>query len=138
MDRITKSRRSWNMSKIRSSDTKPEMKLRKFLYGRGYRYRIHYKITGKPDIAFPRQKIAIFIHGCFWHQHGCEISAIPKTNTAFWYNKLTENSKRDRKNIISLRRIGWHIKIVWECDLEKRFDQTTKKVLRYIGQFSSG
>lgn len=132
MDRISKSLRSWNMSRIRSEDTNPEIVVRKFLYGQGYRYRVHYHVQGKPDIVFPSHRIALFINGCFWHRHGCTLSAIPKTNTQFWQKKLSDNTKRDKNNLNALKELGWHVRVVWECDIEKRFGGTTRKLLKYI------
>lgn len=118
MDRLTKLRRSWNMSRIRSTDTQPEIILRKYLHKSGFRYRVRYKLTGKPDLVFPKNKIAIFVHGCFWHQHGCNNSVIPKTNTSFWLKKLINNVARDKFVLKELRRKKWKVKKVWECQLE--------------------
>lgn len=127
-DRISKKKRSWNMSRIKSRDTKPEILVRKYLFSKGYRYRLSYKIKGKPDIAFPSRKIAIFINGCFWHLHGCSDSSLPKSNKAFWRKKLMNNKKRDAKNKRDLEKKGWKCITVWECDLKKKRDKTLKKL----------
>lgn len=120
-DIYTKEKRSQIMSGIRSKNTKPEILLRKALFARGLRYRINYKtLPGKPDIVFPRQKVAIFVHGCFWHSHpGCNDSHLPKTNIPFWSNKISSNVKRDRINIDKLHTLGYTVIIVWECELKK-------------------
>ncbi len=128
MDKISKKKRSWNMSRIKGKDTSPELRLRKELFKKGYRYRLHFSIPGRPDIVFPKKKIAIFVHGCFWHQHGCKNTVIPKTNTRFWQEKLLSNVERDRKNIKKLKSDNWKTLVVWECELEKHFPLALKKV----------
>lgn len=106
------------MSAIRSRDTKPERKVRSALHAAGYRYRIHaIWLPGRPDIAFTKRRVAIFVHGCFWHSHpGCKNSAIPRTRTAYWSEKLARNVQRDTMNIEKLRAQGWHAIVVWECE----------------------
>ena len=116
-DRITIRQRSRNMSKIKSKNTKLEMIVREYLFSHGLRYRIHYKVQGRPDIAFPKYKIAIFINGCFWHQHGCRLSVIPKTRTDFWQKKLSANRERDLKVQGFLTSEDWVVITLWECDL---------------------
>jgi len=116
------------MSRIKGKDTSPELRLRKELFKKGYRYRLHFSIPGRPDIVFPKKKIAIFVHGCFWHQHGCKNTVIPKTNTRFWQEKLLSNVERDRKNIKKLKSDNWKTLVVWECELEKHFPLALKKV----------
>lgn len=103
------------------------MILRKYLHKSGYRYRINYPLFGKPDIVFPKQKIAIFVNGCFWHQHGCKNSVIPKTRRVFWKDKLAKNIERDRIVNTSLTKTGWDSKIIWECELEEIFETNNKK-----------
>lgn len=136
MDKISRSRRSWNMSRIRSVNTKPELFVRRFLSSKGLRYRINYQITGKPDIAFTKFKIAIFIHGCFWHKHKCHYSVMPKTNKKFWADKLSANKLRDKKNEKALKKMGWHILTIWECDLSDFPEGTLKKIFRFIQKYS--
>lgn len=120
------------MAQIKAKNTRPELLLRKLLYNAGYRYRICYKIKGKPDIAFPKYKIAIFIHGCFWHNHTCKYASMPKTNTLFWKNKLKQNKKRDKNILDFLSGQGWHIKTVWECQLESDLHKTSQDVIAYL------
>ena len=132
MDRISREKRSWNMSRIRSTDTSLELLVRKHLFARGYRYRIHFKLPGKPDIVFPRLKIAIFVNGCFWHFHGCRLSTIPKTRTDFWTEKLKKNKERDNRNIKELEKLGWNVITLWECSLEDDFNLEMKSLEEFI------
>ncbi|KAA6322534.1 Very short patch repair protein [termite gut metagenome] len=111
------------MSKIRSKNTKPEMALRKALFARGYRYRVNYKkLPGKPDIVFPKYKIAIFVHGCFWHGHekGCIDSHIPKTNIEYWSEKIRKNKERDENNIARILSMEWKVLIIWDCEIQQK------------------
>lgn len=118
----TKETRSYNMSRIRNKDTKPEILVRKFLFSRGFRFRLHEKkLPGKPDIILPKYKTVIFIHGCFWHGHnGCRYFVVPKTRTEWWVNKITGNKTRDSHTEKSLTALGWHTITLWECDLRKK------------------
>lgn len=113
--------RSYNMSKIRSSNTKPEILLRKKLFAEGFRYRINdKKLPGKPDIVLKKYRTVIFVNGCFWHGHqNCKYFTIPKTRTEFWMNKIDGNMERDLKNEEALTKLGWTVVTVWECDLKK-------------------
>lgn len=123
--------RSFNMRQIRSSNTKPELVVRKYLFSMGYRYRINYKkLPGKPDIILPKLKTVIFVNGCFWHGHkGCSFFSLPKTRTKWWKNKIELNIKRDEKNQNLLRRMDYRIIVIWECDLKsKNKDQTLKRL----------
>lgn len=124
-----KETRSYNMSRIRSKDTKPEMLVRKFLFKAGLRYKLHDKsLPGKPDLVFPKYKVALFIHGCFWHKHeGCKYFVIPKTRTEWWLEKIGRNVLKDAENILKLHQLGWVPLIVWECELrpEKRHKTLT-------------
>jgi DNA mismatch endonuclease, patch repair protein len=120
MDRISKEARSRNMSRIRGKDTRPEMTVRQLLFSKGIRYRIHPDLPGKPDIAFFRTKVCVFINGCFWHRHaGCKNSVVPKTNTEFWVRKIAGNVERDGRNYSKLAAEGWRIAVIWECEIEK-------------------
>ncbi len=114
-----KKKRSEVMSKIRSKDTKPEIALRKALFARGFRYRVNdRRLPGKPDIALPKYKTVIFLHGCFWHRHeGCKYAYTPKTNTEFWVDKITSNAERDKINLQKLTALGWNVITVWECEI---------------------
>lgn len=116
-DRITQENRSRNMAAIRGSNTKPELAVRKFLHANGLRFRLHRKdLPGKPDIILPKYRTAIFVHGCFWHLHGCRNTVIPKTRTEWWTAKLEGNRARDEKSSLRLNELGWRVIIVWECE----------------------
>ncbi len=116
----TKEQRSYNMSRIKGKDTKPEMLVRRFLHANGFRYKLHDKtLPGKPDIVLPKYKTVIFVHGCFWHGHeGCRYYVVPKTRTEWWLQKIAKNKTNDTKAIQTLKRPGWKIVMLWECDLK--------------------
>jgi DNA mismatch endonuclease, patch repair protein len=118
MDKISKEHRSWNMSRIRSKDTKPEKVVRSLLHNMGYRFRLHSKsLPGTPDIVLPKYKTAIFIHGCFWHRHsGCNYTYTPKSRIEFWEVKFQKNVERDHEKYRILRELGWYVKVIWECE----------------------
>ena len=131
MDVLTKEQRSYNMSQIRGKNTKPEISLRRALWALGLRYRIHYKLPGKPDIVFPSKKLAVFVDGCFWH--GCpEHSAKPKTNSSFWETKLMGNIERDKKTQALLEKSGWKVLRFWEHDISHSLSSTSEKILRAV------
>jgi len=117
MDTLTREQRSACMSKIRSKDTKPELAVRRVLVKTGFRYRLYAReLPGKPDIANRRKKIAIFINGCFWHQHpGCKRKSRPKSNSEYWEGKLNKNIKKQESDIKMLEELGWKVKVLWEC-----------------------
>ena len=112
--------RSYNMSRIRGKNTKPEMLVRKYLFAHGFRYRLHSKnLPGKPDIVLPKYKTVIFVHGCFWHMHqDCKYFVVPKTRTDWWLNKINGNKANDAKKEQALEQAGWKVLIVWECALK--------------------
>jgi DNA mismatch endonuclease, patch repair protein len=112
--------RSYNMSQIKGKNTKPEMLVRKFLFSKGFRYRLHVKnLPGKPDIVLPKYKTVIFVHGCFWHGHeGCKYFVIPKTRTDWWLNKINTNKRNDDKALVLLKKDHWKIITLWECELK--------------------
>jgi DNA mismatch endonuclease, patch repair protein len=116
----TKQVRSYNMSRIKGKNTKPEMLVRRFLHANGYRYRLHDKrLPGKPDIVLPKYKSIIFVHGCFWHGHkNCKYFVVPKTRTDWWLNKINGNIANDVKAAKALKKEGWRIINLWECDLK--------------------
>ncbi|OZY25888.1 very short patch repair endonuclease [Pseudomonas lundensis] len=117
-DRLTSQKRSWNMSRIRSRDTAPELAVRKVLYRIGYRYRLHSAIVpGKPDIVLTKFKSVIFVHGCFWHRHpGCKFAYTPKSREEFWTKKFEANVRRDEVVKKQLSESGWRNLIIWECE----------------------
>lgn len=116
----TKVIRSFNMSRIKGKNTKPEMVVRRFLHAQGFRYKLHDKtLPGKPDLVLPKYRIVIFIHGCFWHRHeNCRYFVIPKTRTDWWLNKINKNVANDENVVNLLHAAGWKAIIVWECDLK--------------------
>jgi DNA mismatch endonuclease (patch repair protein) len=126
--------RSYNMSRIRSRDTGPEMLLRRWLFSRGFRYRLHdKKLPGKPDIVLPKYRTVIFVHGCFWHGHeGCRYFVMPKTRTEWWREKIQKNAERDKEAVTSLKLIGWKPIELWECELKNsvRIENLKKLELR--------
>ncbi len=112
--------RSKIMSAIRSNDTRPELMVRSALHKLGYRYKLHDpSLPGKPDIVLPRYRTIILVNGCFWHSHQCEMCRIPRSNKSYWLPKLQRNSERDASNERKLRRLGWSVKVLWECKLRK-------------------
>ena len=120
MDTITAERRSWNMSRIKGRDTIPERRVRSLLHRLGYRFSLKRKdLPGRPDVVLPKYKTAVFVHGCFWHRHNnCRNAVLPKTRPDFWLAKLNGNVDRDRRNEVELRRLGWKVLTVWECEVE--------------------
>ena len=118
--------RSYNMSQIRGKNTSPEILVRKYLFSRGLRYRIHARLPGKPDIVLPKYKTVVFIHGCFWHGHsGCEYFVVPRTRTEWWMQKINGNGAHDFRNRKALESLGWRVLVVWECELRKTGMQQT-------------
>lgn len=117
----SKETRSYNMSRIRSKDTKPELLVRKFLHKNGFRYRLHVKdLPGKPDIVLPKYKTVIFVHGCFWHGHeGCRYFILPKSNEGYWHPKIQKNISKDQNNKATLSIKSWKSVTVWECQLKR-------------------
>jgi DNA mismatch endonuclease (patch repair protein) len=131
-----KATRSFNMSRIRSENTKPEMLVRRFLHTNGFRYSLHKKtLPGKPDIVLPKYKTIIFIHGCFWHGHAnCKYFVVPKTRTKWWQNKIAANKANDEKAVKALRKDGWKVIIVWECRLRPvKKEKALHRIIEKIG-----
>ena len=142
VDVLTPAQRQLNMSRIRGRDTKPEMLIRRGLHARGFRYRLHVRtLSGSPDLVFPKYHAVIFVHGCFWHSHRCDLSKVPRTRPEFWKRKLARNAERDRTSIQSLKAAGWRVLIVWECALRgrQRFeaDHLIGTIARYVRSSSS-
>jgi DNA mismatch endonuclease, patch repair protein len=132
----TTQQRSFNMSRICSSNTKPELLVRHFLFAHGYRYRINVKhLPGKPDIVLPKHRTIIFVHGCFWHGHNnCKYFKIPQTRTAWWTNKINTNKANDIKAIKALRKEGWKVVVVWECGLKAaKMEASLLSLLKKMG-----
>ena len=123
------------MSRIGPRDTAPEMAIRKPLHRAGYRFRLHRKdLPGRPDLTLPKHRAVIFIHGCFWHGHeGCRNFRIPKTNSAFWKEKIARNIERDRRALVSLKLLGWRVLVVWECAPgAKRVEKTASEIASWL------
>lgn len=125
MDNHSKEVRSYNMSRIRSTNSKPEEIVRKYLFANGFRYRKNDKrYPGKPDIVLPKYKTVIFIHGCFWHMHDCGRFVWPTSNEEYWKTKIARNIERDESNVVALKQAGWNVLVVWECELKKKSAQS--------------
>ena len=118
MDNLSPEHRSWNMSRIRSANTRPELKVRSLLHRMGYRFRLHRKdLPGRPDIVLPGKRTVILVHGCYWHRHrGCKLAYEPKSNREFWESKFNENIKRDNRTQSQLQELNWRVITVWECE----------------------
>lgn len=130
-DNHSKTVRSKNMSHIRSTDTKPEIVVRKYLFSKGFRYRKNVKsMPGCPDIVLPKYKTVIFVNGCFWHKHDCPRFVWPSSNQEYWYTKITRNVERDKVNYALLESEGWTVLTIWECQLKKNnFALTMDKLI---------
>lgn len=127
------------MSRIRGKDTSIEVKVRKYLFSKGFRFRKNDKrLPGKPDVVLPKYHTVIFVHGCFWHRHpGCRDATTPKTRTGFWLDKFEKNVANDRIHREALKAAGWKVITLWECDIKKRFDETMDTVVRELQENSS-
>jgi DNA mismatch endonuclease (patch repair protein) len=128
VDHLTPEKRSWNMSRVRSRDTGPEMKVRKLLFSIGYRYRLNVKtLPGKPDIVLKKWNTVIFVHGCFWHRHkGCKDATTPKTRTEWWTQKFRKNILNDQEKQRALKSFGWNVIVIWECEIKNKTVLTDK------------
>lgn len=134
VDRLTPERRSWNMSRIRAGDTGPERAVRSLLHRMGFRFRLHpVNLPGRPDIVLSKYRVAIFVHGCFWHRHkGCRFAYNPKSRLKFWEKKFESNIRRDITVRGLLDRLGWHVITVWECELRPT-DELASKLKMDLG-----
>ncbi|MCD8287978.1 MAG: very short patch repair endonuclease [Porphyromonadaceae bacterium] len=133
MDKLTKEQRHRCMAAIKGKNTKPELLVRKFLFSRGFRYRLnHPRLPGHPDLVLRKYRTVIFVNGCFWHGHpGCKYYKFPKTNVEFWQNKIEKNQRRDAEEQRKLATMGWHCITVWECQLKPKVRQQTLEALVY-------
>lgn len=130
-DNLSKETRSYNMSRIRSKDTKPEMLVRKFLFSQGFRYRLYTnRLPGNPDIVLPKYKCVIFVHGCFWHAHDCRYSVPPKSNQHYWIPKIERNKNRDLHTAAAIRDLNWTVITIWECELKPKVRNTALEKLK--------
>lgn len=146
MDVHSPEQRSFNMSRIRGKDTRPEMMVRRWLWVNGYRYRLHrIDLPGKPDIVLPKYRAAIFVHGCFWHRHGCSMTTTPESRKDFWLAKFSDNISRDKRNVEALLEKSWRVMVIWECSLRGKsadLEMLAKKIKAFlhsdIRYFASG
>jgi len=136
MDKLTRGARSENMRRIAGKNTAPELAVRRIVSSLGFRYRIHSKrLPGKPDLAFPKQKKVIFVHGCFWHLHPartCKDARIPKSRVKYWTKKLYRNTARDEQHVAALRKQGWKALIIWECQTEKTLHKVVSRIKKFL------
>lgn len=136
MDVLSPDQRSYCMSRIRGKDTKPEYIIRKGLFGMGFRYRLHKRsLPGCPDLVFPKYRAVILVHGCLWHKHECESFRWPKTNAAFWKEKITRNSRNDAENLVKLNSAGWRVLTVWECTLRRKPSVVLQNVIAKVARW---
>jgi len=134
-DRVHPEVRSRMMASIRARDTQPELIVRRYLHGLGFRYRLAPRdLPGKPDLVLPKHNLVVFVHGCFWHGHiGCRFATVPATRTAFWTDKIATNRARDRIKEAQLHASGWRIAVVWECALKTNREAALQRLVDFIG-----
>ena len=139
MDCFTADERRSLMARIRNRDTEPERRVRSVLHRSGYRFRLHRKdLPGRPDIVLPGRRVVLFVHGCFWHSHRrCSRASTPKTNRAYWVAKLEGNARRDRDQQVRLRRLGWRVAVIWECQTADE-NQLKRRLEKLIDGYSPG
>lgn len=135
MDTRTLKQRSRIMSAVRTKNTGPELELRKILFAEGYRYRLHSdQLFGRPDIVFPGRRKVVFVHGCFWHGHRCKKGRLPKSRLGYWKPKIVANKERDGRSAIRLRRSGWQVMTIWQCQLKKKEKTVVLKLKNFLGR----
>jgi DNA mismatch endonuclease (patch repair protein) len=138
MDPLSKEKRSWNMSRIRSEDTAPEMRVRSALHRAGFRFRLHSsKLPGKPDIILPKYKTVIFVNGCFWHRHpDCKRATMPSSNVNYWQKKFQRTVERDKEEVRQLENADWTVYVIWECEAKKKevLESLLKKIRSNISE----
>lgn len=132
----TPAQRSFNMSRIKGKDTKPEIWLRSLLHSAGFRFRLHRKdLPGRPDIVLPGSKVAVFVHGCYWHRHeGCRYTTTPSSNKQFWEQKFSRTIERDAENIVALQDAGWKVVVAWECQLRSNATEVLSAISSATGK----
>ena len=132
MDTVPIRVRSEIMRRVGSTDTTPEMKVRRMIHAMGFRYRLHDKrLPGRPDLVFPSRSKVIFVHGCFWHGHSCEAAKLPASNVEYWRGKRDRNAARDRRTLRTISRGGWQALVIWECEL-RNLERTRRKVIAFL------
>lgn len=135
-DVLTPEQRRLNMSRIGGRNTAPEMQVRRGLHALGFRYRLHdRRLPGRPDLVFPRHRTAVFVHGCFWHAHGCSMSKMPVTRQKFWQSKLAGNTARDRRAVAAILAGSWRVLVIWDCALRGRMRLGIPEVLKQAASF---
>ena len=138
VDTLTTEQRSAVMASIKGANTGPEMFVRRALHARGYRYRVHGRgLPGKPDLVFKKRRAAVFVHGCFWHRHGCKKTTMPKSRQDYWQEKFAKNVARDQRNVAQLAEDGWRIYIVWECEIS-RDEAIIDQLVAFLGPPRTG
>ena len=139
VDRLTPDQRRLNMRRVRAKDTKPEVTVRRLLHGQGFRFSLHRRdLPGRPDIVLPRHRAAVFVHGCFWHGHGCSLFRLPATRTEFWSTKIEGNRARDVAAVVALKTNGWRSLWIWECALRGKNRLTVVDVSDAMAGFILG
>ncbi len=132
-DTLAPEERSALMARIRGVNTKPELTVRRALHAQGYRYRIHVRgLPGRPDLVFAKRQAAVFVHGCFWHRHGCKKTTFPKSRQDYWQSKFDTNVARDRRNEEQLMQDGWRVFVAWECEIE-RDEALIDRLVAFLG-----
>ena len=135
MDHVDSSNRSRIMAAVKSRDTGPELEVRRAMHRQGFRFRLHRRdLPGSPDLVLPKHKVALFVHGCFWHSHGCRKSKLPKSNVQYWTAKIEQNVNRDYRVRRDLEGLGWKWRVIWQCEVEAGVERISKEL--WAGQLS--
>lgn len=132
VDRLNREARSRLMRAVKGKNTAPERAVRSLLHGLGYRFRLHPRLPGRPDIVLPRWRAAVFVHGCYWHGHGCPIGQLPRSRLDYWGPKIRQNRERDQRKAAELEALGWRVMAVWQCELKDR-EALARKLDAFIG-----